>query len=114
MFSFKHDEIYTTPDEIDSFGNCSLNSSTIKCLTKHYNNYYFKEIPSSLTSIITTYTNELFGDINEFEIKYRKVRNEFKSNIYTIAINKGVECFYDAYDKGDYNCLYEFLVPRVI
>ena len=24
-----------------------------------------------------------------------------------------MECFYDAYDKGDYNCLYEFLVPRV-
>jgi len=24
-----------------------------------------------------------------------------------------VECFYDAYDKGDDNCLYEFLVPRV-
>ena len=84
MLSFKHDEIYTTPDEIDLFGNCSLNSSTIACLIKHYNNCYFQEIPSLLTSIITTYTNELFGDINEFEIKYRRLRNEFKSKIYTI------------------------------
>ena len=57
MLSLKHDEIYTTPDEIGSFGNSSLNSSTITCLTEHYNNNYFKEIPSLLTSIITTYTN---------------------------------------------------------
>jgi len=104
---------YSIPDEIDSFGDCSLHSSIIQCLNKHYNQNSFKDIPSTLTSLITTYTNELFCDINDFEINYRKVRNEFKSKIYSIAIDRGVECFYDAYDKGDDRCLYEFLIPRL-
>jgi hypothetical protein len=113
MHWYNNKEIYLTPDEIDSFGNCSLHSSIIKCLNKHYDNTSFNNIPSALTSIITSYTNELFGDINEFETKYRKVRNEFKSKIYTFAICKGVECFYEAYDKGDDKCLYGFLEPRL-
>jgi len=25
---------------------------------------------------------------------------------------KGVECFHEAYDEGDNNCLYAFLLPR--
>ena len=34
-------------------------------------------------------------------------------NIYSIVVDNGVECFYEAYDKGDRDCLYELLIPRV-
>ena len=54
---------------------------------------------------ITTYTNELFGCINVFETNI-KLGHEFKSKIYSIVIVEGVECFYEAYDKGDNNCVY--------
>ena len=113
MHWLNNKEIYLTADETDSFGDCSLHSYVIQCLNKHYDNTSFNNIPCSITSIINSYTNELFGDINEFETNYRKVRNEFKSKIYTFAISKGVECFYDAYDKGDDKCLYGFLEPRL-
>ena len=56
---------------------------------------------------------ELFVCINEFETKSRKLRHEFKSKIYSIVVDNGVECFYEAYDKGDHDCLNEFLIPRV-
>ena len=49
---------------------------------------------------------------NEFVTKYTKLRSEFKSKIYSFVIVEGVECFYEAYDKGDNNCLYAFLIPR--
>ena len=96
------------PDEIGSFGDCSLNSYTIQRLNKHYNHDIFKHIPNTLTTIITTYTNELFGCINEFQKRYRKLRYEFKSKIYAFIIEEGVDCFYEAYDKEDEDCLYEF------
>ena len=59
------------PDEICSCADCSLNSS-------HYNHDNSNHIPNTLT-LIATYTNELFGCMNEFETKYRKLRHEFKS-----------------------------------
>ena len=40
------------------------------------------------------------------------MRHEFKSNIYSCFIVEGVECFYEAYDKGDNDRLCEFLIPR--
>ena len=43
---------------------------------------------------------------------YRKLRHEFKSKIYWFVIVEGVDAFYEAYDKGDSDCLYEFLIPR--
>ena len=49
---------------------------------------FFKHIPNTLITIITTYTNELFGCINEFETRYRKLRHEFKSKIYSFVIDK--------------------------
>ena len=104
--------MYSIPDEINSFGDCSLHGYVIQCLNKHYNHNIFKHIPNTLTDIIATYFAELFGDVNDFELKYRKVRNQFKSAIYTFTINHGVECFYDAYDNGDDYCLYSFLLPR--
>ena len=103
---------YSIPDEINSFGDCSLHGYVIQCLNKHYNHNIFKHIPNTLTDIIATYFAELFGDVNDFELKYRKVRNQFKSAIYTFTINHGVECFYDAYGNGDDYCLYSFLLPR--
>ena len=36
----------------------------------------------------------------------------FKSKIYSFVIVEGVDCFCDAYDKGDNDCLYEVLIPR--
>ena len=33
-------------------------------------------------------------------------------NIDSFLIAEGVECFYEAYDKGDNDCLYEFWIPR--
>ena len=74
--------LYYIPDEINSFCDCSLHSSAIQCLNKHYSHDKFKHIPNTLTTLITTYTNELFGCSNEFETKYRKLRHEFKSKIY--------------------------------
>ena len=105
--------LYFTPEEMNSFCDCSLHSSVIQFLNKKYNDDHFKDIPCSLTNIITTYTNVFFGCVNEFATKYRKLKHEFKSKIYSIAINSGVECFYEAYDKGDHDCLYELLMPRV-
>ena len=61
---------YSIPDETNTFGNCSLHGYVIQCLNKHYDNTIFNNIPSSLTTLITSYTNELCGDINEFETKY--------------------------------------------
>ena len=83
---FEQNILYSIPDEIGSFADCALNSSVIKCLNKHYNHDNFKHIPNTLIAFITTYTNELFGCINEFETKYRKLGNEFKSTIYSLGI----------------------------
>ena len=113
MLSFKNDEKYTAPDEIDSFGNCSLHSSVIQILNKNHNNTSFKTIPDSLTSIIITYTDELFGDINEFEIKYRKLRNEFKQCIYSNIVNFGIDILSGAFDRGDVYNLLDFIEPRL-
>ena len=75
MHWLNNKDIYLTADKTDSFGDCSLHSYVIQCLNIHYDNASFNNIPSTLTSIITSYTNELFGEINEFETTYRKVRN---------------------------------------
>ena len=112
MNLFNQNILYSTPDEIGSFADCSLNSSVLQCLHKHYKHDNLKHIPNTLTTLITTYTSEIFGCINEFETKYRKLRHEFKSEIYSFVIVEGVECFYEAYDKGDNDCFYEFLTPR--
>ena len=64
-------------------------------------------------TLIITYTNELFGCINEFETIYRKLRHGFKSEIFSFVIVEGVDCFNQAYDKGDDACLYDFIIPRV-
>ena len=34
--------LYSIPDEIGSFADCSLNSSVIQCLNKHFNHDTFK------------------------------------------------------------------------
>ena len=41
-----------------------------------------------------------------------KLKYEVKSKIYSFVIYEGVDCFYEASDKGDDDCLYEFLMPR--
>ena len=109
---FNQNVLYSIPDEICWFADCYLNSSVIQCLNKHYSHDNFKHIPNTLTTLITTYTNEFFGCINEFERTYRKLKKELKSNIYSFLIVEGVECIYEAYDKEDNNCLYELLLPR--
>ena len=40
------------------------------------------------------------------------MRHEFKSKIYAFVIVEGVDCFQEAYDKRDTDCLYELLIPR--
>ena len=102
---FDQNILYSVPDEVGSFAECSLNSAVIQCFNKHQNHAKFKHIPNTLTTLITTHTNELSGCINEFETKYRKLRHEFKSKIYSCVIVEGVYCFYEAYDKGDHDCL---------
>ena len=82
-------------------------------LNKNYSQDNFKHIRNTLTASINTYTNELFGCINDFDTRYRKLRYEFKSKIDSFVIDEGVDCFYEAYDKGDEDCVYEFLIPRV-
>ena len=47
MHWFNNKVIYSTPDEIDSFGNSSLHGYVIQCLNTHYNHNNFKDIPSS-------------------------------------------------------------------
>jgi len=78
--------LYSIPDEIGSCGDCSLNSYVIQCLNKHYNHENFEDVPNTLTTLTTTYTNESFGCINEFETIHRKLRHEFKSKIYSLVI----------------------------
>jgi len=91
--------LYSIPDEIGSFGDCSLNSYVIQRLSKCYSQDSFRHIPNTLTTLITTYTNELFGCVHEFETKYKKLRHEFKFKLHSFAIVEGVDCFYEAYDK---------------
>ena len=94
----KQDMLYSIPDEIGSFGDCALNSSLSQCLNQHLNRDNFKHIPNTLTSLITTYTNELYGCINGFETKYKEMRHVFKFKIYSCVIVEGVECFYEEFD----------------
>ena len=107
---FNQDILYSIPDEIGSFADCSWTSSVIQSLSKQYSHDNFKHIPHTLTILITTYINDLFGCISEFETKYRKLRYEFKSKMYSFFSLEGVECFYEAYDKGDNTCLHVFLM----
>ena len=100
--------MYSIPDEISSFAEFSLNSHVIQCLNKHYGQYNFKHIPKTLITIITTYTNELFGCIDEFETKYRKLIHQVTSKINSLLL----KVFLEAYDKDDNDCLYGFLIPR--
>ena len=53
--------LYSIPDEIGSFGDCSSNIYVIQCLNKRYNHDNFKHVSNTLTTLVTTYTNELFG-----------------------------------------------------
>jgi len=82
--------LYYIPDEVNSFCDCSLHRSVIQCCSKHYNHDYLKDIPCSLTNIITTYSNELFNCVNEFETRYRKLRHEFESKTHSIVVDTGV------------------------
>ena len=109
----KQNILYSIPDEIDSFADCSVDSYVIQCLSKHYSQDYFKHLPNTLIDSITTYTNELFGCINDSETNCRKLRYEYKSKIYSFVIDEGVDCFYEAYGKGDDERVYDFLIPRV-
>ena len=90
MIWFNQNILYSILDEIGLCSDYSLNSSVIQCLNKHYSHDNFKHTPNTLTTLITTYTNELFGCINEFETKYRKLRHEFKSKIYSFGIVEGI------------------------
>ena len=42
--------LYSIPDEIGSFGDCSLSSYVIQCLNKQYSQDNFKHIPNTLTT----------------------------------------------------------------
>ena len=64
--------LYSIPDEISSFAECSLNSYVKQCLNKHYSQDNLKDRPHALITLITTYTDELFGCSSEFETKYKK------------------------------------------
>ena len=105
MNLLNRNKLYSIPDEKGSVYGCSLNTSVINYLIKHYNHDNFKHIPNTLTSLITTYTNEFFGCIIEFETRYRKLRHKFKSKIFSFLIVGGTYCFYGAYDKWDNDCL---------
>ena len=59
MYWLDQNILYSIPDEIGSFGDCSLNNYGIQCLKKHYSQDKFKHIPNTLITWITTYTNEL-------------------------------------------------------
>ena len=113
MNLFNQNILYSIPDVIGSFGDCSLNSSVIQYSNKHYSQDNFPHIPNTVITLITTYTNELFGCIQEFQTRYRKLRHEFKSKLYSLVTVEGADVFYEAYDQGDDDCLYEFLIPRV-
>ena len=91
---FDQSILYSIPAEIDSWADSSLHGSVIQCLNTHYNNVNFKDIPNTLTTLITTYTNELFGCINEFETNDRELRHEFKSKTYSCVIVEGVDVFF--------------------
>ena len=79
------DEIESDEIGPDEFGDCSLHSSVILCSNKHYNHTKFKEIPCSLTSIITTYTNELVGGIHEFETHIGQLEMS-SNNVYIMIL----------------------------
>jgi len=97
---FNPSMLYSIPDEIGSLAGCSLNSYVIQCLNKHYSQNNFKHIPDTLLTLITTYTDELFGCINQFETKYRKLIHESKSKIYHLLLLKVYTVFMMLMMKG--------------
>ena len=85
---FNQNILYSIPDDIGSCGDCSLNSSVIQCLSKNHNHDDFKHIPNPLTSLVTTYTNELLGCSNEFETKYRNLIHELNPKYIQLLLLK--------------------------
>lgn len=89
------------------------------CVIKHLNhhlndNKLIDKLPLTLNNEILSMNCMLSHDLREFEQNYSKVRQEFKSEIYSKVITKyHEEMWWDAYDKGDEECLEEFLRPRV-
>lgn len=63
--------------------------------------------------IISSYSSDLYGDIQEFEIRYRRVRRQIKSVVYSIAIRQGGELFQKFYDYSYDACLDTFLELRL-
>ena len=84
---FNQNILYSLPDEICSCADCSLDSSVIQCLNKHCNHDNSNHIPNTLT-LIAAYSNELFGCMNEFETKYRKLRHELNLKYVHVLLLK--------------------------
>jgi len=69
MVCLSQEILYYIPDERNIFCDCPLHSSVVQCLNKQYSHYNLKHIPSNLTNITSTYTNEFFGCVIEVETK---------------------------------------------
>jgi len=85
----------------------------ISTLNHHYNNDFFKHLPNLPNLIINSYSSDLYGDIQEFEIRYRRVRRQINSIVYSIAIRQGGDLFQKFYDYSVDACLETFLELRL-
>jgi hypothetical protein len=90
------------------------NKQVINNLNSYYNNGLFSNLPDNIIDIALSFNNDLVGDISEYEKRYKTVRNEFNSIIYSNVLyhfcTRGIHNTLDETDRG---CFYGFLIQRL-
>ena len=64
----------------------AVNNSIINSLNLYYTPDLFSKMPENVSALIFNYSNELKGDLSDFEDKYKLLRNEFHSKMYSNAV----------------------------
>ena len=101
--------------EDDVYCDCSLHRSVVSILNSHSECDVLLPLPDAVMHVIASFSGDLFGYARQFETKYNRVRQEFKRIMFSHTIGLGEEhLLYDAYDKGDPDCLSVFMEPRLI
>ena len=72
---------YYRIEEVPSIPLCVISE-----LNRYHNKNCLNHLPDLPNLIISSYCNDLYSHILEFERKYSKVRRQIKSIVYSIAI----------------------------
>ena len=106
-FDFKAEETAVNKSIINSL-------NLYKAYGPHGDNDLFSTMPENVSALIFNYSNELKGDLSDFEDKYKLLRNEFHSKLYSNAVYLYTQSLSDIIneDEPDENH-FEFLYPRL-